>query len=294
VALRAVPGAGHEILDILPRRTALIRANVSRTSRGGLSGDSHSQVLAANIDTVLVVEPARPDPSLGRIERLLALAWQSGARPYVVISKIDLASDRVGALDEVATAAPGVDVHPVCAVTGDGMAALRDIAAGTSVLIGGSGAGKSTLVNALAGKEVMRTQAIRTSDGRGRHTTTHRELIVTPGGLLIDTPGVRRIGLHETEEGLSQAFADIEELVARCRFTDCAHDTEPGCAVLAALESGDLTERRLAGWRKLRREAEWMASRTDARRRAERRRTVTEQQRAWKSARHVRERGISP
>jgi ribosome biogenesis GTPase len=270
VALRGLPDGRHPVAAILPRRTAFVRGGVGRESRGGLSGDSQGQLLAANVDVALVVEPASPDTALGRIERLLALAWQSGVVPYVVITKADLAADLPGLLETVTASAPGVDVHAVSAVTGEGLDAVRALATGTSVLLGPSGAGKSTLVNALAGEDVMRTQAIRASDGRGRHTTTHRELVMVPGGLVIDTPGVRRVGLYEVEEGLAQAFADVEELAAECRFGDCAHATEPGCAVLAAVESGDLPERRLTGWRKLRREAEWMASRTDARLRAER------------------------
>jgi ribosome biogenesis GTPase len=259
-----------QVAAILPRRTAFVRGGGARESRGVLSGDSQGQVLAANVDVALVVEPASPDTSLGRIERLLALSWQSGAVPYVVITKADLAADLPGLIEAVTAAAPGADVHAVSAVTGEGLDAVRALATGTSVLLGPSGAGKSTLVNALAGEDVMRTQEIRASDGRGRHTTTHRELVVVPGGLVIDTPGVRRVGLYDVDEGLAQAFSDVEDLAAECRFSDCAHDTEPGCAVLLAVESGDLPERRLAGWRRLRREAEWMAARTDARLRAER------------------------
>jgi ribosome biogenesis GTPase len=260
----------RRVAAILPRRTAFVRGGVARESRGGLSGDSHGHVLAANVDVALIVEPAAPDTSLARIERLLALAWQSGATPHVVITKADLAADPLALTASVAAVAPGAGVHAVSAATGEGLAAIRTVATGTSVLLGPSGAGKSTLVNALAGGEVMRTQAIRASDGRGRHTTTHRELIAIPGGLVIDTPGVRRVGLFDVDEGLSRAYADIEALAAECRFGDCAHESEPDCAVLAAVASGDLPERRLAGWRKLRREAEWIASRTDARLRAER------------------------
>jgi ribosome biogenesis GTPase len=283
VALRALPGGGHEVAAILPRRTALVRGAVGRESRGGLSGDSQGQVLAANIDVVFVVEPASPDTGLARIERLLALAWQSGARPCVIVTKADLAEDLPALMESVALAAPGVEVHAVSVFTGEGMEPVRALASGTSVLVGPSGAGKSTLVNALAEEGVMRTQEIRASDGRGRHTTTHRELIVLPGGLLIDTPGVRRVGLYDVDEGLARAFSDIEALAAECRFSDCAHDAEPGCAVLAAVETGALPERRLTGWRKLRREAAWIASRTDARLRAERKRT-------WKLA-HTQARG---
>jgi ribosome biogenesis GTPase len=261
---------GDHVAAILPRRTAFVRGGVARESRGGLSGDSQGQVLAANVEVALVVEPASPDTSLGRIERLLALAWQSGAVPYVVITKADLAADLPGLVEAVTTSAPGADVHAVSAVTGEGLDAVRALATGTSVLLGPSGAGKSTLVNALAGEDVMRTQEIRAADGRGRHTTTHRELVVVPGGLIIDTPGVRRVGLYDADEGLAQAFSDVEELAARCRFSDCAHLTEPDCAVLQAIETGELPARRLAGWRRLRREADWMAARTDARLRAER------------------------
>ncbi len=260
------------VAAILPRRTAFVRGGVARESRGGLSGDSRGHVLAANVDVALVVEPAAPDTGIARIERLLALAWQSGAVPYVIITKADLAADLPGLLDTVTSAAPGAGVHAVSAVTGAGLDTVRALTTGTSVLLGPSGAGKSTLVNALAGEEIMRTQAIRAADGRGRHTTTHRELVMVPGGLIIDTPGVRRVGLYEVAEGLAQAYSDIEDLAAECRFADCAHESEPGCAVLAAVEDGGLPERRLTGWRKLRREAAWMAERTDARLRAERQR----------------------
>jgi ribosome biogenesis GTPase / thiamine phosphate phosphatase len=269
VALRASADLWR-IEAILPRRTAFIRAGVARdTHGGGLSGDSTGQVLAANVDVAFVVEPAALT-DLGRIERLLALAWESGAQPHVLITKADLAADLPALLAEVEATAPGVGVHAVSALTEEGVDTLRALATGTSVLLGPSGAGKSTIVNLLAGAPVMVTQAIRAADGRGRHTTTHRELIELPAGLIIDTPGLRRVGLYDIGSGLSLAFADIEELAGECRFADCAHDREPGCAVHEAVAAGDLPERRLAAWHKLRREAEWMASRTDARLRAER------------------------
>lgn len=271
VALRHSTGsADHEVAAILPRRSAFVRGAVGRESRGGLSGDSQAQVLAANADVAFVVEPAAPSVGVGRIERLLALAWESGAQPYVLITKADLAGDLEAVLAEVAKSAPGVDVYAVSAATGEGVDIVRALATGTSVLLGPSGAGKSTLVNALAGDAVMRTQEIRASDGRGRHTTTHRELVVLPTGLIIDTPGLRRVGLYDVGDGLAMAFADIEELAAGCRFSDCAHAGEPGCAVRDAVETGELPARRLEGWRKLQREAAWIASRTDARLRAER------------------------
>ncbi|MDH2424210.1 ribosome small subunit-dependent GTPase A (plasmid) [Sphaerisporangium sp. TRM90804] len=281
-ALRLLPEGRWELDSVLPRRTAFVRGGVSRDSRGGLSGDSQGQVLAANIDVVFVAEPAMHGgdfADLGRVERLLALAWESGALPVVLVTKADLIGEHLaGLLDDVARAAPGVDVHGVCAMTGEGVDLARAHLAGsrTAVVLGASGAGKSTLVNALAGAEVMETQQVRAVDGRGRHTTVHRELVpLAGGGLIIDTPGIRRVGMYDMSQGVDLVFADIEELAGRCRFGDCAHESEPGCAVLAAMESGELPERRLASWRKLQREAAWMAGRTDARLRAE-------QARKWK------------
>jgi ribosome biogenesis GTPase len=264
VVLRGDADGEIVIEAVLPRRTAIVRA--------GVGGDSHGQVLAAGVDTALVVEPGEPRPRLGRIERLLALAWASGATPVVAITKADLVGDVGEVTGEIAEAAPGVAVHAVSALTGDGLGELgayvRD---GCAVaLLGPSGAGKSTLVNALAGAEVMATGEVR-GDGRGRHTTVGRELIVLPGGgLVIDTPGLRSVGLQDAAEGVEQAFADIAALADGCRFGDCGHDGEPGCAVRAAIDAGELPERRLASWRKLLREQEWIASRSDGRLRAER------------------------
>ncbi|WP_424887206.1 ribosome small subunit-dependent GTPase A [Streptomyces sp. XH2] len=255
-----------QIQEVLPRRSSIVRAGVA-------PGVAQGQVLAANVDVVYIAEPAVPRVDLGRIERFLALAWESGARPVVLITKADLAPVD---LTEVEAAAPGATVRAVSSLTGEGLEEVRLRGGRTAVLLGKSGAGKSTLVNALAGADRMATREIRAADGRGRHTTVHRELLILPdGGLIIDTPGLRSIGLYDAEEGLSQAFSDIEELAGRCRFHDCAHEAEPGCAVLAAAEEGELSERRLASWRKLQREAVWTASRTDARLRAEK-------NRAWK------------
>ncbi|RCG30453.1 ribosome small subunit-dependent GTPase A [Sphaerisporangium album] len=281
-ALTLLSEGRYELDSILPRRTAFVRGGVARDSRGGLSGDSKGQVLAANVDVVFVAEPsmhATDFADLGRVERLLALAWESGAEPVVLITKADLVGEHLaGLLDDVAAAAPGVALHAVSSLTGEGVEVVRSHLDGsrTAVILGASGAGKSTLVNALAGEEVMETQRVRAGDGRGRHTTVHRELIpLAGGGLVIDTPGIRRVGLYEMSQGVDLVFSDIEELAEGCRFGDCSHESEPGCAVLAALESGELPERRLASWRKLQREANWMAGRTDARLRAE-------QTRKWK------------
>lgn len=249
---------------VLPRRTAFMRAGVT-------PGVSKGQVLAANVDTVIVAEGLQPEPDLGRIERLLALGWQSGAAPAVVLTKADLASDADAMRADVEAAAPGVPVHAVSAVTGDGLAELAGyVAAGRTVaLLGASGAGKSTLTNALASAAVMATRAPR-ADHKGRHTTVHRELVMLPGGgMVIDTPGLRSVGLWDAADGVDRVFADIEALAVSCRFGDCGHDAEPGCAVLAAVETGELPERRLTSWRKLQREMIWIAGRTDARLRAE-------------------------
>ncbi|WP_043497933.1 ribosome small subunit-dependent GTPase A [Georgenia sp. SUBG003] len=270
---------GYRLVVVLPRRTAFVRGGVERHARGGLSGDGQGQVLAANIDVVLVTEPSRhgDDPAdLERIERLVALAWESGGEPVVLITKADLADDLGALLARVTASVPGVEVVAVSAVDGRGVDQVLDRLSGsrTAALVGPSGAGKSTLVNALAGEDVMSTQAVRAADGRGRHTTVHRQLVLLPGGgLVIDTPGLRRVGLYEIGDGVDRVFADVDELALGCRFVDCSHRTEPGCAVVAAVESGDLPRRRLESWRRLQREAAWMATRTDARLRA--------QQRSW-------------
>ncbi|MDT0344637.1 ribosome small subunit-dependent GTPase A [Streptomyces litchfieldiae] len=261
-----LPGEARQeprLVALLPRRTAIVRSSAARDSRG--------QVLAANVDTVVLAVSLAGALDAGRLERLLALAWESGARPVVALTKTDRAADPAAALTEAAAAAPGVDIVATSAVTGEGLAELTALLTGTVVLLGQSGAGKSTLANTLLGEEVLATGEIREQDGKGRHTTVRRELIPLPGGgVLIDTPGLRGVGLHDAAEGLGQVFAEIEELAEECRFGDCGHETEPGCAVLAAVESGALPARRLASYRKLLRENAWAASRTDARLRAER------------------------
>ncbi len=250
------------ILELLPRRSAVTRAVVS-------PGSSQRQVLAANVDVLAVVEPLNTAPKLGRIERLLTLAWESGATPLVLLSKCDLDPDPDEWVTEVSTSAPGATILAVSQRDGTGIAELRNQLRPGMVLgfVGPSGAGKSSLVNALAGTEVMPTAEIR-QDGRGRHTTVHRELVVLPdGSLVIDTPGLRSVGLA-SPQALEQAFSDIAGFAELCRFNDCAHETEPGCAVLSAIDDGDLPERRLASWRKLQREAAYQERRTDARLRA--------------------------
>ncbi|MFI6212521.1 ribosome small subunit-dependent GTPase A [Nocardia brasiliensis] len=265
--------ADSAVRQLLPRRSVIMRSSVS--------GRSHGQVLAANVDTVLICTAADADVDLGRIERMLALAWESNAQPVVLLTKADAAVDIP--LDAVQAVAPGATVLTVSAETGAGLDVLTAVLDGTVALIGPSGAGKSTLANALLGQEVFATNAVRAADKKGRHTTVHRELRPLPnGGTLIDTPGLRGIGLWDAAEGIEKTFSDIESLAARCRFGDCAHNGEPGCAVLAAIDSGELTQRRFDSYRKLAKENAWMAARTDQRLQAERHRQlreITKQQR---------------
>ncbi|MFH8892613.1 ribosome small subunit-dependent GTPase A [Streptomyces sp. NPDC017949] len=267
----AVEAAGNPryVKAYLPRRTAFVRSTSSQRSEG--------QILAANVDHAIIAVSLAVELDLGRIERFLALAWESGAQPLVVLTKADLVPDPVTLghlVEDVETAAPGVQVLTVSSHTGDGTDVLGAIVAdGTSVLLGVSGAGKSTLANALLGTEVMEVQATRDIDGKGRHTTTTRNLLALPGGgVLIDTPGLRGVGLFDAEAGVGQVFSEIEDYAAECRFHDCAHEAEPGCGVLAALESGALAERRLESYRKLLRENQRIVAKTDARLRSEIRR----------------------
>lgn len=282
----AVPGDPWRATALHPRRTAVVRDSPDRTSL--------EQAMAANVDVVLVVEHLDPDPDLGRVERLLTLAWRSGAQPVVVLTKADLVPDPDGMAAEVATAAVGVDVHAVDLLHAEGLEPLRRllVPGACLVAVGPSGAGKSSLVNALAGREVMSTGGIR-ADGRGRHTTTHRELVPLAGGaVLVDTPGLRAVGMVASPGALEVTFADVAELAARCRFSDCRHESEPGCAVLAAVEEGELPERRLASWRKLAREAAYQARRSDARLAAQERarwkQVTRDYHRALRAGRHQR------
>jgi ribosome biogenesis GTPase len=253
----------------------LIEAVLERASaiaRGDPGRSSDQQVLAANIDTVFVVHPIAEWPNLRRLERELSLAWDSGAMPVVVLTKADLSADPEAARAAVELVALGVDVLVTNALAGDGVAPLLGYITGhrTAVLVGPSGAGKSTLINALLGEERQATCEVRVSDGRGRHTTVTRELIqMTNGGVLIDTPGLRGLGLTGSEAGITSTFPEIDQLAQSCRFRDCTHQDEPGCEVVAAVESGALPTERLASYHKLIREAQFVAMKTDARLRAE-------------------------
>lgn len=259
-------GDPRYVRTLLPRRTAFARSTSSKRSEG--------QILAANVDHAIITVSLAVELDLGRIERFLALAWESGAQPLVVLSKADLVPDPVGLsylVEDVQSVAPSVQVLPVSSTTGEGLDVLGAlVAGGTSVLLGVSGAGKSTLANTLLGADVMDVQAARDIDGKGRHTTTTRNLLVLPGGgVLIDTPGLRGVGLWDAETGVGQVFSEIEALAGDCRFQDCAHEAEPGCAVTAAVEDGSLAVRRLESYRKLLRENQRLVAKTDARLRSE-------------------------
>jgi ribosome biogenesis GTPase / thiamine phosphate phosphatase len=250
---------------VLPRRSAIVRNAAGLTTT--------SQTLAANVDVAFVVSSLGPDLEPRRIERYLVTIWESGASPEIVLTKADRVDDPWPLVSEVEAVALGVPVHVVSAVTGQGCDALRTrVQTGTTaVLLGSSGVGKSTLVNRWLGEEVMTTTETREDDDEGRHTTTHRQLLVLPGGgLVIDTPGLRELQLWDASaDALDKTFADVEELAADCRFGDCTHAHEPGCAVLAAVESGELPGERLHSWRKLQRELRAIAMRKDVRLRKE-------------------------
>jgi ribosome biogenesis GTPase len=235
---------------VLPRRSII--------SRGAAGRRHEEQPLAANVDLILVVCGLDRDFNLRRIERYLTLAVQSRVTPLIVLSKSDLCDDPVGHASACAGLQPGVEVIAVSALDGTGLDSLRNRIAGkTVVLLGSSGTGKSTLINALLGREAQSTNAVRESDGRGRHTTTRRDLIpLVGGGALIDTPGLRELQLWADSDSVDDVFPEIVALAASCRFNDCRHDKEPGCAVRLALECGEIDPARWESWRKLRREAE--------------------------------------
>ena len=253
---------------VVPRRSAFMRKSAGIVTE--------AQVVAANVDVALIVTALPGDLSSRRLERYLTLAWESGATPAIVLTKSDLSDDVSGALSQAALAAPGVEVIAVSAMSGDGMnlLAARLEPGRTAVLLGSSGVGKSTLVNHLLGTAQQRTADVA-STGKGRHTTTHRELVrLANGALLIDTPGMRELQLWSADDGLGSTFADVEAYAARCRFRDCVHDREPGCAVREAVASGELAGERLEHWHQLRRELAFLERKQDQRADAEQRHRV--------------------
>jgi ribosome biogenesis GTPase / thiamine phosphate phosphatase len=264
VAIRdAEDAAAATIHSVLPRHTAF--------SRKAAGDETVEQVVAANVDVVFLVGAFGADLNVRRLERYLAAGWESGADPVIVLNKSDLAEDLGSATAEVEAIAFGVPVHVVSAADGSGLDGLARLLAGnrTAALLGSSGVGKSSLVNRLLGSERQDVADLR-ADGRGRHTTRHRELIPLPGGgLLLDTPGMRELGLWEAAGGIDQTFADVAALAAECRFSDCAHEGEPGCAVLAGVADGRLPAERLESYRKLLRELQHLEMKGDSRALAE-------------------------
>lgn len=263
---------GHEmpvIEAILPRSGTF--------SRRDPGADTGQQVVIANVDIVFVVQSlSGSGVNDRRLERELVLAWESGATPIVVLTKADLVPDPESCARIARDVAPGVEIVIESAVTGVGIDDVRSLIplGTTAALLGGSGVGKSTLVNRMIGDEIFETQETRAYDDKGRHTTVAREMVLVPGGgVIIDTPGMRSLALWDAEDGMSAAFSDIEKLAEECRFGDCAHEREPGCAVIAAVEDGRLTARRLDSWRGLRSELDRLSALQDerARRESERR-----------------------
>ena len=266
------------LVAVLPRRSAF--------SRGVAGTGAAEQVLAANVDCVWIVHGLDVPPNLRRIERYLALAWESGAVPSVVLTKADLADDLAGSIAEVTRIVIGTSVHAVSTEDLQSVQALRATLAPaqTVVLLGPSGVGKSTLLNLLADASLAATAAVRLSDRKGRHTTTRRALFQLDGGaLVLDTPGLRELRVWDLEQGLDRAFPDIEQLAFACRFRDCRHEAEPECAVLAAVATGDLDADRLASFRKLRAEAAYEARKADPRARAA---AITAHKTALKTLKH--------
>ena len=261
VALRPLPAENRAIIEaVLPRKSQFIRKAAGK--------QTEAQVVGANMDWVFIMMSLNHDFNLRRLERYLVLAWESGASPVVILSKSDLCDDKEAAVATIRKEALGVPIHAISALTGEGLEELRDyLAEGKTIaLLGSSGVGKSTLVNEFLGKPSLKTQPIRAHDDRGRHTTATRQLYLLLGGaLVLDTPGMRELQLWEGEDGVQMAFEEIEIQASQCRFRDCAHQHEPGCAVREALAAGTLNKERFQSYEKLKREMKYLIRRQDGR-----------------------------
>lgn len=262
VAVRGDPRTGQMIVAVAERTSAIVRRDPS-------PGDNRDQVLAANLDSGFILYRLDRDIRMSILERYMVLIWDSGAVPVIVLSKADLVEGKVvsAAVAEVAAAAPGVTVVALSGITSEGLEGLEPFtsAGQTVALVGESGVGKSTLANCLIGSDLLDTGETRSGDGKGRHTTVTRQLVPLGGGaVLIDTPGLRSVGLAESSEGISQVFGDIEELLNECRFRDCGHESEPGCAIQGAIADGSLDARRYDSYLKLEREQERVRKRKEA------------------------------
>ncbi len=247
------------ILKTLPRKTCFKRLDPSSSGRG-------AQAVAANFDYVFIMQSLNQNFNPNRLERYLTLAWESGATPVVILTKADIADDLQSKMNAAEQVGLGADIIVISSKTGYGLTGLEKyLTAGkTIVFLGSSGVGKSSLVNALAGKDIMNVNEIRTTDGRGRHTTTHRQLIMLDSGvMIIDTPGMRELGMWDAADGLEHSFADVEQYFGKCKFRDCRHQSEPGCAVKQAIANGELSQARWNNYLQLKKESSYSEGKDD-------------------------------